>query len=102
MSPLFGAVRELTGLFGGAVTHEPFTSGELRDLAHKIHSPTERRLLWEISRLRQIVRQADRLERCTNAGTDSIDAVATGIASEELRKMLATLVIGKASRIQGA
>lgn len=91
MSPLFGSVRELAGLYGGAVTHESFAAAELRELARKIQSPTGRRLLWEISRLRQIARQADRLERCINAGPDSIDAAATGIAAEELRKLLDAL-----------
>src|SRR5262245_38253738 len=71
-----------------AMDAEPFTRAELRELARKLKSPTGRRLLWEVSRLRAIVRQADRLERCVSAGPASADAQAVEIAAEELRKML--------------
>ena len=70
---------------------ELLTTAELRELNRKVKSATGRRLLWEIHRLRAIVRQADRLEKCVSAGPDSIDSAAVGVAAEELRKMLAGL-----------
>jgi hypothetical protein len=43
-------------------TPPPLTSGELQELNRTMKSPTGRRLLWEIYRLRAIVLRADQLE----------------------------------------
>ena len=67
------------------------TTAELRELNRKIKSPTGRRLLWEIHRLRQIALLADRFELSARSDMESIEFYSQDIAADALREALAEL-----------
>ena len=64
------------------------TSAELREINRKMQSPTGRRILWEIYRLRKITLLADCLESSLSADPTFIEVASQEITARELRQAL--------------
>lgn len=76
------------------------TSAELKEIQRTDRSPTVRRLLWEVFRLRAIAIRADQLVRSIKADPASLDFHSADLIVKELRAALDELPLTSERRTQ--
>lgn len=81
------------GKNGYRVLPPSLTSAELKEMQRMDRSPTVRRLLWEVFRLRAIALRANQLLRSIDADPASLDFNSADLIAKELRACLDELPI---------